>query len=142
MTTRRVLQFGGHGLIALGLLIAFRTGAVALALGAVAGSGPAGPNNPSWMAFWFQLTFMRLFSTAVIGLGVILLWCGSVLSPGQQASLVRIVGVILGAFALTAVGQQIAIWNTNAGWLLSAAFIAATATYLMSALVSSIRRTA
>ena len=142
MTPRRVLQIGGLGLIALGLLIVFRTGTVAFALGAIAGNGPAVPGNPTWMAFWFQLTFMRLFSIAIIGLGVILWWCGTVLSQSQGASLVRILSVILGAFALTAVAQQVAIWNTNAGWWLSAAFIAAAATCVMSALLNPTRQAA
>jgi hypothetical protein len=71
------------------------------------------------MAFWFQLAFMRLFGTALIGLGAILLWCHSHLTESQHSSLVKVLGVVLGALALMAVGQQIAIWNSNAGWALA-----------------------
>ena len=56
---------------------------------------------------------------ALIGLGVVLLWCQSHLTNPQRSSLVKVLSVVLGALALMTVVQQIAIRSANAGWVLS-----------------------
>jgi hypothetical protein len=64
---------------------------------------------------------MRLFGAAVIGLGVVLFWCASHFTLAQHRSLVRVLSVVLGGLSLLALGQQIAIWNSGAGWVLTGA---------------------
>jgi hypothetical protein len=59
----------------------------------------------------------------VIGLGVVLFWCASHLTLAQHRSLVRVLSVVLGGLSLLALGQQIAIWNSGAGWVLTGALL-------------------
>jgi hypothetical protein len=103
------------------------TGPVASALGALGGGDAvAGASDPISLTFWFQLAFMRLFGGAVIGLGVVLFWCASHLTLAQHRSLVRVLSVVLGGLSLLALGQQIAIWNSGAGWVLTGALLMTT----------------
>ena len=123
MTPRNVIRFVGAAVCAPGIVLLVATGPVASALGAFA-AGPvqAGGDSAS-LAFWFQLTFMRLFATALVGLGAVLLWCHSHLTDAQIGSLVKVVSVVLGGLALMTLGQQIAIWNSTAGWVLAGALL-------------------
>jgi hypothetical protein len=78
MALKRVMQFGGITLIAIARVLMARTGSVALVLGAAPVAG---------VPFWFQLSFMRLFATALLLAGVFVplaLVCGvssAVVSP-------------------------------------------------------------
>lgn len=119
MTPRNAIRFAATTLCAVGMVLLMATGAVASALGVPGGDAVAAANDPTSIAFWIQLAFMRLFGTALIGLGAILLWCQSHVSDAQHSSLVKVLGVVLGTLALMTVGQQIAIWNSHAGWLLA-----------------------
>ena len=123
MSPKRVMQFGGVVVTASALLLVVRTGHVAVSLGAVPGVGTTDVHNQSWIAFWFQLTFMRLFATALAGLGAIFLWSASHLSPEQLRSLLRIATLVLAALGLTALTQQFAIWNSGSGWLIAGLFV-------------------
>lgn len=127
MTARNSIGFGGAVLCLVGAVLLVATGAVADSLGALRASLGAGASDPSSVAFWFQLSFMRLFAVAIIGLGAILLWCRTHLTDLQQRSLARVLTVALGALALMAVGQQIAIWNASTGWVLAATLMLAAA---------------
>lgn len=132
MTPRNVIRFGGGALCVVGMVLLIATGSVASALGALGRDAVAGASDPTSMAFWFQLAFMRLFGTALIGLGAILLWCHSHLADAQHSSLVRVLSVVLGALALMTVGQQIAIWNSIAGWVLAGTFLLTATTCVVS----------
>ena len=132
MTPRNVIRFGGAALCLVGLTLLTATGAVASALGALRGDVIAGGSDPVSMAFWFQLAFMRLFGTALIGMGVVLLWCHSHLTDAQHSSLVKVLGVVIGALALMTVGQQIAIWNSNGGWVLAGTLLLTAAACAVS----------
>ena len=123
MTPRIVIRCGGAALCILGLVLLFATGSVAMMLGAAGRDAVAGSTDPASMVFWFQLAFMRLFGTALIGLGAIVLWCHSHVSGVQHRSLVKVLGVVLAALALMAVSQQVAIWNSNAGWVLAGSLL-------------------
>jgi hypothetical protein len=114
------------------MLLLIATGSIASALGALREDVVTGASDPASMAFWFQLAFMRLFGTALIGLGVILLWCHSHLTDAQHSSLVKVLGVVLGALALMTIGQQIAIWNSNAGWVLGGTLLLTAAACVVS----------
>ena len=119
MTPRNVIRFVGAAVCAVGMVLLIATGLVASALGGRGGGAVAGASDPASMAFWFQLAFMRLFGTALIGLGIVMLWCQSHLTNPQRSSLAKVLSVVLGALAFMTVVQQIAIWNANAGWVLS-----------------------
>ncbi len=107
---------------------------MASALGAQGGAvAVAGASDPSSLAFWFQLSFIRLFGTTLVGMGLILLWCRAQLDAEQQRSLLRLTAVALGAVAVMAVGQQIAVWTSTAGWMLAGSLLLVTITCLSSA---------
>jgi hypothetical protein len=122
MTPRNVIRFVGGAVCAPGIVLLVATGSVASGLGAGAGDAVPGSVDSASLAF-FQLAFMRLFATALIGLGAILLWCHSHLSDAQAGSLLKILSIVLGGLALMALGQQIAIWNSGAGWVLAGALL-------------------
>jgi hypothetical protein len=126
VSPKPVMQLGGITLIVIAVLLAARTGTVAVFLGATPGTGIADVTNQSWLPFWFQLTFMRLFATALAGLGAIFLWSASRLSSDQLRSLGRLAALVLCALGLTALAQQIAIWNSTSGWLFTGLFISLT----------------
>ena len=119
MTPGNVIRFGGAALCVVGVLLLMATASIASALGA--SGGTAGAGDLTSQAFWFQLTFMRLFATALMGLGAILLWCHAHLSEALHSSLAKLLGVVLGGLALMTCAQQIAIWNSSAGWVLAGA---------------------
>lgn len=131
MTSKRVMQFGGIALITIALMLIVRTGSVALSLGAAPGAG---------MPFWFQLAFIRLFATALAGLGAILLWSASRLSSDQLRSLVTLVTFVLGGLGLTAASQQIAVWSSNSGWVFAGLFVSLAVICGVSSAVVSTRR--
>jgi hypothetical protein len=139
MTSRNVIRFAGAAVCVLGVILLVATGPIARALGALAGDAVAGGTDPASLAFWFQLTFMRLFATALIGLGAILLWCQSLLANAQLGSLVRVLSVVLGGLALMALAQQIAIWNSGAGWLLAGVLLLTTAACVVSTIHDAAR---
>ena len=134
MTGRNVIRLASAVLGLLGLVLLISTGWIAAALGAV-GAGAPGAVDSASMAFWFQLAFMRLFGTAIIGLGAILWWCLSHLTSDQQSSLLKVLSVALAFLALVTVVQQVAIWDSAAGWAL-----AGTLLILATACASSMMR--
>jgi len=142
MTARNVIRLGGAALCGVGIVLLVATGAIASALGAVPDGVVAGSSDPASMTFWFQLAFMRLFGTTLIGLGAILLWCQSHLADAQHRSLVKVLGLVLGALALMTVSQQIAIWNpSSVGWLLAGTFLLTATACGVSAVRAATGRT-
>ena len=112
------LRFTGWALLVVGVALVAAPGEIAVALG-TSGPMPAnGATDPVAMAFWRQLTFMRMFSAAAFAVGAICLWSRSALTPPQQISFLK---VLVGAFAwmfLIAFAQQTAIWGAQLGWVL------------------------
>lgn len=113
MSPKRVMQFGGIALIAFAVLLVVRTGDLAVSLGATPGVAP----------FWFQLTFMRLFATALAGLGAIFLWSAVRLSEEQLTSFLKMGAGVLSALGLMALTQPNAVWSSGSGWALAALFV-------------------
>lgn len=128
MSARHIFPVVGLIVGAFGALLLVETGPIALALGAVAGTNP-----PSTSAFWYQLSFMRLFAVSLLGLAVLSVWAGSQLSATQQRSLGQILGGVFAVLTLMAVSQQIAIWDAVAGWEVSAMLGVVAAMYGVSA---------
>jgi membrane-anchored protein YejM (alkaline phosphatase superfamily) len=115
MTPRYILRVVSLIVATFGAVVLVETGRLALALGAVAGiDSSAGSSSAS--AFWYQLSFMRLFGVALIGLAALSVWGASQLTTIQQRSLGRLLGAVFAVLALMAVGQQVAIWGAVAGW--------------------------
>ncbi len=136
-----VIRVVGAALVVVGLVLLAATGAVASALGAQGGAGAVpGASDPASLAFWFQLSFIRLFGTTLIGLGVILLWCHMHLAIEQQQSLLKVLAGALSAVAVVAVGQQMAIWTSTAGWILSGSLVLFAVTCLMTAMKPGTRQ--
>jgi hypothetical protein len=133
MNPRTVVRVVGAALMVVGLVLLVATGAVASALGAQGGAqAVAGASDPTSLAFWFQLSFIRLFGMTLAGLGVILLWCGAHVGADQQRSLLKVMAGSLGALAVMAVGSQVAIWTSTAGWVLAGFLVSVAAACLMS----------
>ena len=90
---------------------------------------------------WRQLTFIRMFGTAAIGLGAICLWSHGHLTALQQASFLKLLVGVLAAMCLMAVSQQTAIWGAGAGWAL-VGVLGATALACLAALARTATRQA
>lgn len=140
MTTRHVFRAVSLIVAAFGTLLLVETGRLALALGAVAGTGTAGASPTG--AFWYQLSFMRLFGVALLGLATLCLWAASQLSEGQQRSLGQILGGVFGFLALMAVAQQVAIWGALTGWAVAGTFGVVAAMFGLSTVARVSRPTA
>jgi hypothetical protein len=95
-----------------------------------------GASDPLAMEFWRQLTFIRMFSAAMIGVGAICIWGRARLTPTQQTSFLK---VLVGVFALLfdmALSQQTAIWGARVGWVL-VVVLGAAALACLSALIDN-----
>ena len=102
------------GLVLLGPAI----GDLAVSLG-IGGPIPEGDASaPAALAFWRQLSFIRMFAVAAIGFSAICFWAGSQLTSTQQTSFLSLLVGVFAAMGAMAVGQQIAIWNRGTGWTL------------------------
>jgi hypothetical protein len=130
MTTRHVFRVVSLIVAAFGALLLVETGRLALALGAVAGTDTVGALPTA--AFWYQLSFMRLFGVALLGLATLCLWAASHLSELQQRSLGQILGGVFGFLALMAVAQQVAIWGALTGWAVAGTFAVVAAMFELS----------
>ena len=133
MTPRLAIQFGSAGLASIGVALLVATASIATALGAVNLGAIPGGADPASTAFWFQLTFMRLFGTALIGFGAFLLWLQARLTDAETTSLAQALSLVFGGLALVTLVQQIAIWNTNAGWAIAGVLVLATAVLAIGA---------
>jgi hypothetical protein len=123
MGVRKMIRFSTAMVLVIGFVLLVATGRVASALGAQSDGVLPGATDAAAMRFWFQLAFIRLFGTALVCLGVVLLWCQMTLSASQQVSLAKVLAPVMLALTLIAGMQQIAIWNSNAGWVLTAALL-------------------
>ena len=122
-----VLLLGGAA-----LLVGPVTGNVAVSLGVEGPIPESSPSDPAAMEFWRQLSFIRMFAVAAIGLSAICFWGGSQLTSPQQTSLLS---VLVGVFAVmggTDVAQQIEIWNRGTGWAFAGVLCALALTCLLA----------
>ena len=131
MTPRYILRVVSLIVGSFGAVLLVATGRVALALGAVGGNDLHGGDSAS--AFWYQLSFMRLFGVALLGLAALSLWGASQLTARQHRSLSQTLGGLFAALALMAVAQQVAIWDAVAGWEVTAVLGVVAAMYGLSA---------
>ena len=138
MSPGTVIRVVGAALIVVGLVLLVATGAVASALGAQGGAlAVPGATDPTSLAYWFQLSFIRLFGTTLMGLGAILMWCRTNLATEQQRSLLKVLAGALSAVAVMAVGQQIAVWTSTAGWILAGSLLLVAVACLTTAMRSA-----
>ena len=133
------LRFSGWVLLLGGVILLAAPGEIAVALG-TSGPVPAnGASDPVAMTFWRQLTFIRMFGTAALGLGAICLWCRRALTPPQHSSFIKVLVAVLVLMAWMALVQQTAIWGSNMGWVIVGA-LAAVAAACGSTLATAVRR--
>ena len=133
MSKAVVIHVVGSVLLLGGVVLLVKTGDVAVALGTGRPVAEGGGSNPAAMEFWRQLTFIRMFATASIGLSAICFWGGSQLTPTLQTSFLV---VLVGVFAVMsgmAFMQQIAIWGRGTGWALVGVLCALLLTCLVAA---------
>jgi hypothetical protein len=128
MTPRHIFRIVSVIVGTFGALLLVEPARLALALGAVAGVNTSAATAPE-IAFWFQLSFMRLFGVALLGLAVLSVWAASQLTGAQQRSLGWVLGGVFAFLALMAVAQQVAIWGSVAGWALSGVLAIVAALY-------------
>jgi len=124
MAPGHMLRFVGGVATVTGVALLAAPGAMASALGALGRDAVAGSSDPVSMAFWMQLAFIRLFGTALAGLGMVLSWCYAHVPASHLPSLVKVTSGVLGLLTLIAGVQQIAIWTRPAGWILVGALLA------------------
>lgn len=127
MTPRLAIQLGSVTLAAIGIALLVLTGPIAIALGARHVDVLAAGTDAALPGFWFQFTFMRLLAAALFGLAAVLWWCQARLERTQIDSLAGMLRLVFGGMALIALSQQIAIWNTTAGWVLAGILVMMTA---------------
>ena len=101
-----------------------------------------GANDPIAMTFWRQLTFIRMFGTASIGLGAICLWCRNHLTAAQNSSFLKVLAATLALMLLMAQSQQTAIWSGNAGWVLVGLIAAAMVSCMAVLAIDATRQAA
>jgi hypothetical protein len=130
MTPRHIFRVLSLIVGAFGALLLIATGRVALALGAGGSPDPLGGGSAS--AFWYQLSFMRLFGVALLGLAALSFWGASQLTTTQQRSLGQTLCGIFALLTLMAVGQQVAVWGAVAGWEVAAVLGVVAAMYGLS----------
>jgi hypothetical protein len=114
MRTRMVLRAAGVTAILAGLSFSLATGFVLRGFGLIR---TAATTDTISMAFWQSFSFARMFGVALLSLGVMLIWCGQMLTESQQVSATRMLAVCMGFVAILAAAQQTAIWNTPLGWV-------------------------
>ena len=134
-----VLRFTGWAFVLTGVALLVATGDIAVALGTPGPMPASGASDPIAMIFWRQLTFIRMFGTAAIGLGAICLWCRRHLTAEQNSSFLKVLAAVLALMCLMAQSQQTAIWSGNAGWLL-VGLIGAAMVACMAVLAINARR--
>jgi hypothetical protein len=128
MPSRIALRVVGSVFALMTAIMVVRTGAFAFAPGPVT----AGASDPEAMAYWYQLSFLRMFAVALAGLAAVAFWGSARLNSRQQVSLTRLFGGIAAAMALMALGQQWAVWNSTTGQLLAILLTATTVACLAS----------
>jgi uncharacterized membrane protein len=141
MGAKHLLGVASAAAAAIGTALLLATGAFAEALGADGGVVRGSGSVPA-VSFWFQLAFMRLFATALLGLSAILLWSRWNLAPEQQRSLVSLLGVVFALMALMAMLQQVAVWGTPAGWVLAGVLGTIAVACALSSRLVAVRRAA
>lgn len=116
MLSSIVLRLTGWVLLIGGVALLAAPGEIAVALGTPGPMPVNGASDPLAMTFWRQLTFIRMFGTAAIGLGAICLWCRAHLTRAQHGSFLKVLAGVLAFMCWMAVSQQQAIWSGTAGW--------------------------
>ena len=102
------------GLVLLGPAI----GDLAVSLG-IGGPIPEGDASaPAALAFWRQLSFIRMFAVAAIGFSAICFWAGSQLTSTQQTSFLSLLVGVFAVMGAMAVAQQVQVWDRGTGWAL------------------------
>ena len=110
--------------------------AVSLGIGGPIPEGDA--SDPAALAFWRQLSFIRMFAVAAIGFSAICFWAGSQLTSTQQTSFLILLAGVFAVMSAAAIAQQVAIWNRGTGWALVGVLSALLLTCLVAVVYETI----
>jgi hypothetical protein len=118
MRVRSLLSLSAVLLALVGLLLVLQTG---VALRTLANLPPptVDPADPAWLAYWRTAAFARLFGVSLLAFGMVLWHMKPLVGDGAERRIGLTLGAGLGLAALIALAQQVAIFGTPAGWLLS-----------------------
>ena len=127
MTLHRLLT--AHILIAVGAGIAFGLYGPLM----IATFGVLGTQGNS-LIYWYVASFARLFGAALFGFGFLLWSIRSIIEDNSYPGVRRriLVGLLLAnlmAFFVS-LTQQVAVWNSPAGWITSGVFLLLSLCYL------------
>ena len=107
----------------LGLVLVLRTGDAMTALGQSA-APVAGAGDPQALDYWRTAAFARLFGMTLLALGMLLWHVKPLVGVGAERRIGFTLAAALGLLGLLALGQQIAVFGTPAGWVVPLAFLA------------------
>ena len=138
MRVPRLMSATAVLLALIGLAFLLRTGDVLTAFG-FERTVPADfsqPSNvpPETMVWLRAAAFARLFAAALMGMGFVLWHVGPLVVRGAERKIGLMIAAALGLTGLIALGQQIAIFNTWAGWVLVAVLLGLAALFTVAAL--------
>ncbi len=132
MRVRTLLSISAVLLALVGLFLVLQTG-VAMRMIADIPAPATAAADPAWKPYWQTAAFARLFGIALLAFGMVLWHVKPLVGDGAE----RRIGLTLGAgFALAglvALAQQVAIFGTPAGWLLSLGFLGLAALMVAAA---------
>lgn len=107
----------------LGLALVLRTGDAMTALGHSA-APVAGADDPVALDYWRAAAFARLFGMTLVALGMLLWHLKPLVGAAAERRIGLTLAAALGLVGLLALGQQIAVFGTPAGWVVPLAFLA------------------
>jgi hypothetical protein len=106
-----------------GLVLVLRTGDALTAFGHSA-APIAGADDAAALDYWRTAAFARLFGMTLLAFGMLLWHLKPLVSPGAERRIGLTLAAGLGLVGLLALGQQIAVFGTPAGWVVPVAFLA------------------
>lgn len=107
----------------LGLALVLRTGEALTALGHSA-APIAGARDPQALDYWRTAALARLFGMTLLALGMLLWHLKPLVGAASERRIGLTLAAALGLVGLLALGQQIAVFETPAGWVVPVAFLA------------------
>ena len=106
----------------LGLVLVLRTGDAMAALGHSA-APVAGADDPVALDYWRTAAFARLFGMTLLALGMLLWHLKPLVSGAAERRIGLTLAAGLGLVGLLALGEQIAVFGTPAGWVVPLVFL-------------------
>ena len=123
MRVSSLLTTVGIFVAVLGLALVLRTGDALTALGHSA-APVAGAGDLQALDYWRTVALARLFGMTLLALGMMLWHLKPLVGAAAERRIGLTLAAALGLVGLLALGQQIAVFETPAGWVVPVAFLA------------------